>query len=87
VKMFSVLLSSGLWPFSVAQDGPHAAKRLQELVLVHKLHLGPGPLGQLVKLVLEELYELAKWTGAQVEFVDEEEFLQSLGGVGAILRY
>lgn len=37
--------------------------------------------------VLEELYELAQRTGAQVEFVDEDEFLQSLGGVGAILRY
>lgn len=37
--------------------------------------------------VLEELYELAQRTGAGVEFVDEDEFLQSIGGVGAILRY
>lgn len=37
--------------------------------------------------VLEELYELAQRTGAQVEFVDEDQFLQSIGGVGAILRY
>ncbi|NYT01401.1 MAG: hypothetical protein GKC10_01395 [Methanosarcinales archaeon] len=37
--------------------------------------------------VLEELYELAQRTGAQVEVVHEDEFLQSLGGVGAILRY
>ena len=37
--------------------------------------------------LLEELYELAQWTGAEVEFVEEDEFLRSLGGVGAILRY
>ena len=37
--------------------------------------------------VLEELYELAQRTGAEVEFVEEDEFLQSIGGVGAILRY
>jgi len=41
--------------------------------------------------VLEELYELAQRTGAHVEFVDEDvdedEFLHSLGGVAAILRY
>mgnify|MGYP001178185671 FL=1 len=35
----------------------------------------------------EELYELAQRTGAEVEFVEEDEFLRSLGGVGAILRY
>jgi peptide chain release factor subunit 1 len=37
--------------------------------------------------VLEELYELAQRTDAEVEFVEEDEFLQSIGGVGAILRY
>ncbi len=37
--------------------------------------------------VLEELYELARRTGAEVEFVEEDEFLRSIGGVGAILRY
>jgi len=37
--------------------------------------------------LLEELYELAQKTGAEVEFVEEDEFLRSLGGVGAILRY
>jgi peptide chain release factor subunit 1 len=37
--------------------------------------------------LLEELYELAQRTGAEVEFVEEDEFLRSLGGVGAILRY
>ena len=37
--------------------------------------------------ILEELYELAQRTGAEVEFVEEDEFLRSLGGVGAILRY
>ena len=37
--------------------------------------------------VLEELYELAQRTGAEVEFVEEDEFLRSIGGVGAILRY
>jgi peptide chain release factor subunit 1 len=37
--------------------------------------------------LLEELYELAQKTGAEVEFVEEDEFLRSLGGVDAILRY
>ena len=37
--------------------------------------------------ILEELYELAQRTGAEVEFVEEDELLRSLGGVGAILRY
>jgi peptide chain release factor subunit 1 len=37
--------------------------------------------------ILEELYELAQKTGAEVEFVEEDEFLRSLGGVGAILRF
>jgi len=37
--------------------------------------------------LLEELYELAQRTGAEVEFVEDDDFLRSLGGVGAILRY
>jgi len=35
----------------------------------------------------EELYELAKRTGAEVEFVEEDSCLESIGGVGALLRY
>ena len=35
----------------------------------------------------EELYELAQRTGAEVEFVDEDPCLESIGGVGALLRY
>ncbi|MGA1822134.1 MAG: Vms1/Ankzf1 family peptidyl-tRNA hydrolase [Thermoplasmatota archaeon] len=37
--------------------------------------------------VIEELYELAQRTGANVEFIDEHAFLESIGGIGAILRY
>jgi len=37
--------------------------------------------------VIEELYELAQRTGADVEFIDEHAFLESIGGIGAILRY
>jgi len=37
--------------------------------------------------VVEELYELAQRTGAEVEFVDEHPFLESVGGLGALLRY
>ncbi|MFO8051147.1 MAG: Vms1/Ankzf1 family peptidyl-tRNA hydrolase [Thermoplasmatota archaeon] len=37
--------------------------------------------------VVEELYELAERTGAGTEFVKESPFLESLGGIGAILRY
>ena len=37
--------------------------------------------------VVEELYELAKRTSAEVEFIDESSFLESVGGLGAILRY
>jgi len=37
--------------------------------------------------VVEELYELAQRTGAEVEFIEESDFLSSLGGIGAILRY
>jgi peptide chain release factor subunit 1 len=37
--------------------------------------------------VVEELYELAVRTGAEVEFVEEDECLVSSEGVGALLRY
>jgi peptide chain release factor subunit 1 len=37
--------------------------------------------------VVEELYELAQRTGAEVDFVEESDFLTSIGGIGAILRY
>lgn len=37
--------------------------------------------------VVEELYELAERTGAEVEFVEEDECLSSSEGVGALLRY
>ncbi|KUK44586.1 MAG: Uncharacterized protein XD72_1038 [Methanothrix harundinacea] len=37
--------------------------------------------------VVEELYELAERTGAEVEFVEEDTCLASSEGVGALLRY
>jgi peptide chain release factor subunit 1 len=37
--------------------------------------------------VVEELYELAQRTGAEVEFVEKEDFLDSDDVVGALLRY
>ena len=37
--------------------------------------------------VVEELYELAERTGAAVDFVDEDTFMESIGGMGALLRY
>jgi peptide chain release factor subunit 1 len=37
--------------------------------------------------VVEELYELAERTGAEVEFVEEDACLASSEGVGALLRY
>lgn len=37
--------------------------------------------------VVEELYELAMRTGAEVEFVTESPSLEALGGIGALLRY
>jgi peptide chain release factor subunit 1 len=37
--------------------------------------------------VVEELYELAQRTGAEVDFVMDSDFLTSLGGIGALLRY
>jgi len=44
-----------------------------------------GPLHQVD--AVEELVELAQQTGAKVEFVAENESLESLGGVGATLRW
>lgn len=37
--------------------------------------------------IIEELYEMAQDTGAEVEFVDDSLFLESVGGIGALLRY
>ena len=37
--------------------------------------------------VVEELYELAQRTGSDVEFVMDSDFLESLGGIAALLRY
>ncbi|MFW3146591.1 MAG: Vms1/Ankzf1 family peptidyl-tRNA hydrolase [Thermoplasmatota archaeon] len=37
--------------------------------------------------VIEELYELAERTGARTEFIKDSEFLKSIGGLGALLRY
>ncbi len=37
--------------------------------------------------VVEELYELAQRTGAEVDFVEDSDFLRSIGGIGALLRY
>jgi peptide chain release factor subunit 1 len=38
-------------------------------------------------LSLEELYGLAEKTGAEVVLVQDDAFLESVGGLGAILRY
>ncbi|HZD44066.1 MAG TPA: Vms1/Ankzf1 family peptidyl-tRNA hydrolase, partial [Methanomicrobiales archaeon] len=37
--------------------------------------------------LFEDLYRLARGSGAEVAFVRDEPFLKSVGGVGAILRY
>lgn len=37
--------------------------------------------------VVEEIFELAEKTGAVTEFVKDSPFLESIGGIGAILRY
>ncbi len=37
--------------------------------------------------IAEELYELAQRTGAEVVLVDNDGFLEAIGGIGAILRY
>ena len=38
-------------------------------------------------LRLEELLEMAQNTGAGVDFIEKDEFLESIGDLGAILRY
>ena len=38
-------------------------------------------------LSLEKLYEQAERTGAGVAQVEDDEFLEAMGGVGALLRY
>jgi len=43
--------------------------------------------GELAALRLEELYMLANRTGAEVAIVEDDEFLEKIGYVGAILRY
>ncbi len=42
---------------------------------------------QMQALSLEELYGLAEKTGAEVVLVQDDAFLESVGGLGAILRY
>lgn len=37
--------------------------------------------------IIEELYEMAQNTGAEIEFVDNDQFLESVGGIGALLRF
>lgn len=43
--------------------------------------------GEMAALNLEELYVMAEMTGAEVVLVEGDEFLESIGHVGAILRY
>jgi len=43
--------------------------------------------GEAAALSLERLYELAENMGAEVAFVENDDFLESLGNFGAILRY
>ncbi len=43
--------------------------------------------GEMAALRLEELYVMAERTGAEVVLVEGDEFLESIGHVGAILRY
>jgi peptide chain release factor subunit 1 len=38
-------------------------------------------------LGLEELYQQAERTGAEIVLVEEDAFLESIGGIGSILRY
>jgi peptide chain release factor subunit 1 len=38
-------------------------------------------------LSLEELYQQAERTGAEVVLVEDDAFLESIGGIGAMLRY
>jgi peptide chain release factor subunit 1 len=43
--------------------------------------------GEAAALSLESLYELAERMGAEVVLVEDDDFLESLGNIGAILRY
>ena len=43
--------------------------------------------GQMQALSLEELYQQAERTGAEVVLVEDDAFLESIGGLGAMLRY
>ena len=43
--------------------------------------------GETAALSLESLYELAERMGTEVVFVEDDPFLESLGNIGAILRY
>ena len=43
--------------------------------------------GQMQALGLEELYQQAERTEAEVVLVAEDDFLESIGGIGAMLRY
>ena len=43
--------------------------------------------GQMQALSLEELYQQAERTGAEVVLVENDAFLESIGGIGAMLRY
>jgi peptide chain release factor subunit 1 len=43
--------------------------------------------GEAAALSLESLYEQAERMGAEVVLVEDDDFLESLGNIGAILRY
>ena len=43
--------------------------------------------GETAALSLESLYELAENMGTEVVFVEDDDFLESLGNLGALLRY
>ena len=47
----------------------------------------PNSGGEAAALSLESLYELAERMGAEVFLVEDDDFLESLGNIGAILRY
>lgn len=57
----------------------------------HHLHVEgercPTCGGEMAALKLEALYMMAERTGAEVVLVEGDEFLESIGHVGAILRY
>lgn len=57
----------------------------------HRIHregeICPTCGGEMAALRLEELYEMAERTGAEAVLVEDDEFLESIGNAGAILRY